>query len=376
MARNATVLVGNGLSIAFNPHLNLRAITAEMVERIAAASDGGSDVVRAMKEIAERALPTGVTSEDDFEILVGAFGAESRNMSELQRLAELTRPQDRKLRKALRRVSRFAESVRENGLSHVLEVIFERSHAYDEDASDLQSFVREVVGAFDGHVAFANLNYDTLLLSALLSVCQDDVADMGHGWRKVEVTIDGDRRVQVPALRQGASDFPNGRRIKLLHLHGSITYWSNAAKTIFAKLSRSFLEAHDQWDAVRKQETNIRPVVVLANQRDKSAHVREFPFSLAYELFQTSLEGSDHWLIVGYSFKDEPVNEKLRDEFLGRDEKPRVLVVTFGDQPSTTEVERALGWGQEDGPSSDWLTINRDGANGVQVTDDWETFVQ
>ncbi|WP_100812125.1 hypothetical protein [Microbacterium sp. BR1] len=133
--RSVAVLAGNGLSIAFNPELNLQSITEEVLRRIEEA-DGG-DVVIAMKELAERALPDGATSAADFEVLVGAFGAESRTLDVLDTLAELTQPADEKLRKAIQRVSRFAERVRDTGISHVLEVIAERSHAYVDEAQSL-----------------------------------------------------------------------------------------------------------------------------------------------------------------------------------------------------------------------------------------------
>jgi hypothetical protein len=373
--RNLTILVGNGLSIAFNPDLNLRAITAAMVDRIASATDDGTDVVRAMKEIAERALAGGVTSEDDFEVLVGAFGAESRTMGHLKRLASLTQPQDEELREAISRVANFAEEVRDNGLSHVLQVIFERSHAYQDLSENLHAFVTDAVEAFRGEVAFANLNYDTLLLSALLAVCQADLADMGHGARYVKVKS-SEGKTDVPELRKRRSDFPKNRRVRLLHLHGSVTFWSNTERTVFAKLDRGYLESHNQWDAVRTRQTNIRPVVVLANQRDKAAHVQEFPFSLAYEMFVESLEAADRWLIVGYSFRDEPVNARLRAEFADRLDKPKVLVVTHGDQPTRQEVARALGWGREDGSSKSWLFIDRNGADGLTKTDKWAEFVR
>lgn len=374
-ASNVAVLVGNGLSIAFNSSLNLREITAEMLQRIRDASDEGGEVVLAMKEVAERALPDGATSEDDFEVLVGAFGAETHTLEHLEHLRQLTQPQDKKLRKSIKRVSRFAEEVRDMGISYVLEVIFERSHAYWDQSADLHSFVKAVTSDFDGNVVFANLNYDTLLLSGILSVCKNgEVADMGHGFQKVGVKTESGR-LQVPALRRTKSDFPRGRRIKLLHLHGSVTFWSNSERTVFAKLDRDFLETEDQWDSVRKRTTNIRPVVVLANQRDKTAHVQEFPFSLAYEMFDDGLTSSDHWLIVGYSFKDAPVNARLAAAFKERDNPPQVLVVTFGDQPSRDEVEAAFGWTDEDGSSEGWLTINRDGANGVEETDDWANFI-
>ncbi|WP_136031633.1 SIR2 family protein [Microbacterium sp. PF5] len=377
--RNVAVLVGNGLSIAFNPALNLRAITTEMVERMKAASDEGDDVVTAMKEIAERALPAGVTSEDDFEVLVGAFGAENRTMGYLERLAALTQPQDDELQAAIQLVANFAARVRDTGLSHVLQVIFENSHAYADDAEHLHSFVTAVTSSFDGRVSLSNLNYDTLLLSAVLTVCNmAEVADLADGRTKVSIVDgDGDTVARVPLLRETRHDFSPKHRVLLLHLHGSITYWAGQEGTVYAKLSRDHLEDLEQWQAVRDGTTGLRPVVVLANQRDKSAHVQEFPFSLAYEMFVDSLATSNHWLIVGYSFRDEPVNAKLQAEFndRAREEKPRVLVVTHGDDLAVHVVERAFGWGKEDGSSVDWLTVVRTGANGVENTAEWAEFI-
>lgn len=374
--RNVAVLVGNGLSIAFNPDLNLRAITAEMMERIQNASDDGDDVIAAMREIAQNALPHGVNSEDDFELLVGAFGAETQTLTYLDRLASLTKPKKRKLRKAIRRVSSFAEQVRHTGLSHVLQVIYERSKSNDDDARDLHAFVSSITTAFKGRVVFANLNYDTLLLAALLHVCEHDVADMGDGRRSHSVTLTNRHGVEKrgKALRETALDFPADRRVQLLHLHGSVMFWSDASKTTFVKLERDFLKPRAHWRSVRDGNASMRPVVVLATQRQKSAHVEEYPFNLAYEMFVAGLKGSNHWLVVGYSFRDEPVNAKLREEFSTRVNKPTVLVVTHGDHPSRKQIARGFGWTKEAGSSKSWLTINRKGANGIQDTGDWRKF--
>jgi hypothetical protein len=374
MNDGVSVLVGNGLSIAFNPDLNLRKITAEMAERIKGASDDGSDVIAAMKEIAARALPVGVPSDEDFEVLVGAFGSESLTMGYIERLAKLVSPKDKKLRAAIQRVSSFAEQVRDTGLSFVLEVIFERSRSSQEKAKGLQALVKAIVDAFPGRVTFGNLNYDTLLLSALLETCKSQLSDMGHGFKMVNVHTSGNPDTKVPSLRESAADFPANRRVRLLHLHGSLTFWSNRDKTIFAKLDTNFLASHDQWQSVRDQETNIRPVVVLANQKDKTSHVEEFPFSLAYELFCTSLTSTNHWLIIGYSFRDEPVNVRLRAEFAERSPKPVVLVVTRGDSPTRHEIERAFGWNVEDGDSSGWLSVHRGGANKLESSKRWHKF--
>lgn len=372
--RRLAVLVGNGLSIAFNYDLNLQSITEEVLRRIERA-DGG-DVVAAMKEIAERTLPDGATSAEDFEMLVGAFGAESRTLDLLRTLAELQDPADRKLRKAIKRVTRFAEQVRDAGISHVLEVIAERSHAYVDDAQDLHELVEAVTNSFDGRVVFGNLNYDTLLLAALLWTCKSELADMGHGYRSHRVTLgEGESRV-APALRRRRSDFPSEKRIQLLHLHGSITFWGTRDRRACVKLPRELVELEEPWRAMRERSTDIRPLVVLANQRDKADSVGQFPYDLAYSMFADGVQDADDWLIIGYSFRDRPINELLRTEFLDRKRPPRVLVVTHGELPTRRTVERALGWGIDDGSSRRWLTINRAGANGLQDHEDWAAFTE
>lgn len=351
----------------------LQNITEEVLRRIKSAE--GDDVVAAMKEIAERALPEGAESDSDFEILVGAFGAESRTLGVLDTLAQLTEPADEKLRDSIRQVASFAEKVRDTGISHVLEVICERSHAYQDGALHLNSLVAAIVESFDGRVAIGNLNYDTLLLSALLTVCLREVADMGHGNKKVEVLVDDAVSRSVQALRTHAGDFPANRRVQLLHLHGSLTYWATEDGAISAKLPKEMLEDGSQWQSMRDGTTNVRPLVVLANRRDKAEHVARYPFALAYEMLEDGLSASDRWLIIGYSFRDAPVNAMLRERFMDLHEKPRVLVVTHGGLPRRRDVEKAFGWGREDGTSKAWLTINRTGANGVEQTSDWFDFI-
>jgi hypothetical protein len=371
--RNVAVLAGNGLSIAFNSELNLQSVTEEVLRRIEEAE--GGDVVVAMKELAERALPDGVTSTEDFEVLVGAFGAESRTLDVLDTLAALTQPADKTLRDAIRRVSEFAENVRDTGVSHVLEVIAERSHAYVDEAQSLHDLIQAITNSFDGRVIVGNLNYDTLLLAALLTVCQSELADMGHGYRSVRILVENGVERPVPALRSSSDEFPQSKRVQLLHIHGSLTFWATRDRRIHAKLPKEMLNDGEQWRAVRERTTNVRPVVVLASRRDKTEHVAAFPFNLAYEMFSKGLVQASRWLIVGYSFRDDPVNAALRAEFIDRELKPRVLVVTYGDELGRRDVERAFGWGVEDGSSESWLTINRNGASGVETTHHWRLFV-
>ncbi|MFV0374400.1 SIR2 family protein [Microbacterium sp.] len=369
---HVAALVGNGLSISVNNQMTLRSITTEVVARI--GESDGDDVSVAMRGIADRALPDGAGSDGDFEVLLGAFDAERRNLELLEVLSAATgQRDDDELQQAIRRTARFAERVRDSGVSHALEVIAERSRANEESSGALREFVRAIVTEFTGDVSFGNLNYDTLLLASLLRECKDEVADMGHGQLGGELTIAHDWSIAGYPLRQCADDFPATHRVRLLHLHGSLAYWDDGTGT-HLKISRDRVTP-ELWRAVRDGNCSARPDVVLTTQHDKATAVEATPFRLPYEMFGTALRGSTHWLIVGYSFRDAPVNKMLRESFDGH-ELPKVLVITHGDSPTRSEVERALGWDPECDGNANWLSIDREGAAGAHERHRWSRFVR
>lgn len=369
------------MSIAFNDELKLDRITKEVVRRISEEAQNGGDVVRTMQNIASRVERESVDPNTDFERLVGAFGSESQSLSYLNYLATVT-SEDEEIKNALRASIKFAEKIRDNGISHVLEVIFERSHASVDKSEKLRNFVTAIYEKFSGRITYSNLNYDTLLLSALVNLYDSKLVDMGDGRdsRKKKIKpAENLKDIECNQLRDGEADFEGmpTRRLRLLHLHGSLTYWRTLDPEIHVKIATSALRELEPWAAMRKGEQAIRPDVVLANPYDKTEHITNHPFSLCYEMFEKGLKESNKWLIVGYSFRDEPVNSRLRKEFLSRNEKPTVLVVTFGQSPSRELIEQSLGWGEEDrisGSSDDWLIIDQGGANDMELRDEWHIF--
>ena len=377
--QNLAVLVGNGLSIAFNPRLNLAEITQEMIAQIEAATDNGDKVVHAMKVIAERAVEDGAVTDDDFEKLVGAFDSQAFTLEELSTLAGLVAANDDSLKAAIDEVSSFSQRVRDMGVSYVLRVIMDRSRADWIEHLEMHSLVLAILDAFDGEIYFGNLNYDTLLLSALMALGAS-MADLGRGYPPLTIKVTDREDAEAPARTYSAwplrreDDLPINRRVKLLHLHGSLTYWHDSTDEQHIKLPIDVLRDHDLWSGLREGNPKWRPSVVLANQRDKARHVLKHPFKLAYEIFQKGLAKAEHWIIIGYSFRDACVNDILREEFMRASTKPRVLVCTYGDELTDSEVERAFGWGAAEGDSREWLLINRDGARGLKDSFEWALF--
>jgi hypothetical protein len=95
------------------------------------------------------------------------------------------------------------------------------------------------------------------------------------------------------------------------------------------------LRKANYWTTFKSGTAQMLPVVVLTNR--KAEIVRDWPFRLAYDIFEDRLTKSDRWLIAGCSFGDEPVNVALQSAREERKRRrltdPRLLVVGRGGDP-------------------------------------------
>lgn len=368
---HVAVLVGNGLSLAFNPKLNVQEICNQVAKRIRNSAKGDTaDRIAAALERAAAATRTGDPMED-FEVLVGAFEFEGSFMEQLKQLSELLEPDGNGLREAFDQVQSFSERIRLRGISHVLQVIAERSIARLEDREPISKFVDTLMATAPNGLTIANLNYDTLLLSCLTEHYSDRFCDMGAGYNPVRVTFtDGDEYTVYPLRETG--NFPTD--VRLLGLHGSLTWWRDPKSGKVFKFPVSAVRDHNMWSWIRSKEAEDElwlPQVVLSNQTNKAGQVAKQPFKLAYEEFSRALDSSAHWLIVGYSFRDLPVNDMLRSAFMKKTRRPKVLIITKGNFPTQESVEHALGWAATDGSSDDWLTLSTAGVVDTLGSADW-----
>lgn len=384
-SRHLAVVAGNGLSIAFNPKLHLGRITEQLLTELHDLPNGGSAAVQAVRDIARRVEGDDEPDVGDFEKLVGAFESQAATLAELEGLVDILDEGNDQLRNQLRAVIEFTSSVRDLGLGIVLRTIMRESRGGWDVTAPLHSFFEAMIRDFDGRVWFGNLNYDTLAMASLKQI-NAPVCDMANGIKGRPIKIydhaDDGKAVEIGectgyALRTEL-DFPDGPRwrVRLLHLHGSLTFWGNEEEEKFVKLPIETLREYDMFAALQDRRIKVRPAVVLANANEKPARVKAEPFALGYKTLGHGLGESKHWLIIGYSFRDESVNSMLRQKFVPLIGKPKVLVCTFGDELTRDEIELALGWGGEDRDSRDWLIIDREGVRGMTERDSWATFVQ
>jgi hypothetical protein len=369
--RDLAMLIGNGLSIAFSDELLLGSISKEMTARFTAAYTGGDAVARAMQKVAQH-QPTG-DPVADFEVMIGAFGGQSDILEDLAVFADLTKNSDKDIANAIQKVRDFVSEVQRRGIGHTLQIISERSYS-DTSRRQLTSFFESILSAFRESVTVANLNYDTLVLSVLAETYWSDLTDMANGRYDAGTIKVGGIPYKSWPLRTTASEFlPFGqRRIRLLHLHGSLTYWRFGPGD-YRKLPIEAVRSQI-WEIFRNENTFTgRPLVVLANQHEKTNYVTKYPYDLAYDVAESGFKEANNWLIVGYSFRDMCVNDMLIRCWEARADPPQILVVTYGDGLEVETIEDAFGW--EHGTAATHnLAIERSGAFGLAASSGWSEF--
>ncbi len=368
--QDLAVLVGNGLSIAFNPQLAIPKINAEIVDRLNRAGALGTTPALVMQQVAQNLMQGSGDAYSNFEALLGPFDQQVDSLKMLRQLADLAGPHSLLVGNALDLSAQFIDDLRRYGVSHALEIIASRSKANHDLRQGVHDFVTAIVKASGGgHVTIGNLNYDSLVLAALTHLYDADLCDMadGRAFPQTHEVVDGlDWGIPARPLRV-VGDYPMRRRIRLLHLHGSLT-WLRAPGTSGAQGVYRFeiepLRSAGYWEAWREGRSGWTPEVVLTNQTTKDALVRRYPFSLAYDSFYQRLLTSDRWLIAGYSFGDGCVNDLLARAWAARRVTPQVMIVARSSTPTEDRILEALAFDPILGGHPDpnrWLHIFRGG---------------
>ena len=325
-----------------------------------------------MQQVAKRAHAD--NPEGDFEALIVAFGGQSDILGDLENYARLTETDDPILAAKIIATRKFVQEIRQRGIGHTLEVIVNNSRPANGNFSIVSGFIKLTTGAFSGRVTIANLNYDDLILTELSDhySYNNDFSDLGAGYDKRQVNDVLDKPFFAFPLRS-TDNLIN--RIRLLDLHGAVTFWRFGNR--YEKINLDTARESQLWERYRLGQIDAEPLVVLANKHDKADHVKREPFRLAYDIADTDFRNAEHWLIAGYSFRDKCVNDLLKRAMSVREERQeptKILIVTNGDGLTSTDVENAFGW--ESGKFSDHnAKIERTGIDGLRETAAWKWFV-
>lgn len=383
--RHVAVVAGNGLSIAFSKTLLLENITRTLLSELSSIAPDGSPVLKAVQSVAQRVEHDDKPDESDFEKLVGAFETQAGLILELEQLVDLVPSKSEQIREHIKATADFARRVCDIGTNIVLDCILKNSPTTVDRTSHMHGFFKNLIHTFDGHITIANLNYDSMIMSCLLQI-DAPMCDMALGWGESKINItntkDDDTKEVVGSYlakpMRLTSDFPaeSKYRLRLLHPHGSVTYWKSRKDGKVVKIPLEALRKHNLLGSTKYERPSMSPAVVLANSLEKPRRVKEAPFNLGYEALGKGLDESEHWLIAGYSFRDHSINETLRESFQKRKSKPQVLVSTLGWDPPEERIHNAFGLTSTDGDPAFWLSIDRGGVENLNLSPEWRSFIK
>jgi hypothetical protein len=371
-ADRVAALIGNGLSISYNLNLRMPILTKLILERV--DQEAGSAAKNALL-----ALANDPDAAVNFEKLFGPLDEMGELVRRMFDLADIT-AQPKEDRDHLEKAAEVFTGVRRVGVSHALAQIDTFAEAHHDQMDAVNTFLDALVAETET-LTIANLNYDSLVLSSLIERHAPDLCDMKLGYNAETFEFAGPGKGYYTAhrlrdmdnLRPGGWADQRGRRIRLLHLHGSLTWLRHPTTGAVYAFHMEDIRASRYWEAWRGGDTDWEPVVVLTNQALKSTTVTERPFAGAYEVFLERLLEADRWLIAGYSFQDECVNAMLAEAWRRHKTWPPIMVVTMGDEPSEQTVLDAIGYDDEI-PPEHFLFICREGTSTAAQSAEWQTW--
>lgn len=372
---NLAVIIGNGVSIAAEPSLRLAALTEEIRSRFAVAGHTAEPADRVLSRLALRVEPSSDPARD-FEGIIGPLNHHKASVDDLRDLAELVGSDSPAVRRACATLGTFLQALQRLGRGHALDIIASRSIATFDHRGPIDDFLSAAIKvAGNGTVVIGNLSYDLLALASLIDlVPPGQLCDMARGDQGDQFDIGSSPFPMMGhPLRTDVNDFPRRWiKVKLMHLHGSLSFLRHPETGIVYKFGINPLRAANHWAAWRDGKTEWEPQVVLTNQSAKSMEIQKEPFALAYSVTREQLQLSDRWLLAGYSFRDECVNAMLREEFRAHARIPQIMVVTHGNAPTQEEILNALGWIEPlDLDPAEFLHVSRGGIAVASTSPEW-----
>ena len=346
----ALVLVGNGLSIAANPDLQLERLTRNFLER--------HKEYRGLEQLLRELRISREEAEKDFEVVVGALEAAEGVIAAFMELAH-TSP--------IEAVQTAGRTLEQAGVPDVIRTLFyaycaevlasigELTRASVPDpVLRFGDWIRDIQASFR-LVGLFTLNYDVLLERMLISDdilgMQELLTDYFSGIPERQQRLDLVKGQTALGKLFYPYDPPKARPVRLHHLHGCVTHFHDLdSGHVFKVDSREIRESKVYDRLAAGEPSRFLPAVILGAQ--KTRKVAEWPFEFAFESLRECLRSANLVAIAGYSFRDDAVNELLTMA-AGTRPRRRWIVV---DRRSGTDAEafRAKAQGVIKGVELEW----------------------
>lgn len=334
-------LIGNGFSMTYSGGLAIPALTQELED--AFKDLGGEEAAEALK-----ALPSTLVgaAREDFEALLSPFEFGAQAMAHLRALSPLVPDPAGQTATSLQRVRTFLRRTHQLGLGLSLDAIDRHSAVTHDGHYDdtVMRLVRAISKPEHLPLRVFTPNYDNLLHSGFLWN-DSNLSDLADGRNQQAFDLAGDSLHGRP-IRLSHGELM-ATQVTLVNLHGSLNWLGDPATGSVFKFTIDDLRylgasSEGYWTLLREDKVDMLPSVVLTDR--KAEVVREWPFSLAYEIMETSFAECDHWLIAGFSFGDEAINAAMQRAAMQSGKRPACLVLGHGDREEVKRrARRAMG---------------------------------
>jgi hypothetical protein len=156
------------------------------------------------------------------------------------------------------------------------------------------------------------LNYDLLAETILLEdIGTENFTDFCSYTSKIKGT-DIPKYDFDPALNENkyGQDYTESN-IELHHLHGSLSLFYDHERNKAIKLKSEDIFIYDIYNKIHKENWSLHPAIITGG--GKSLKMTEYPFEFYFRSFKdySTYAKYNKLFIVGYSFRDEHVNELI-----------------------------------------------------------------
>ncbi|MBK5221541.1 MAG: SIR2 family protein [Acidimicrobiia bacterium] len=368
-------LIGNGVSIAYNPALTVPNLTTELIQRLQQLA--GGDAETALSGFAHQiaAIPG-----EQFEALLGPLTSSAAALEHIVDLAPLAAfAPEQAVVDGVTTTADFLRQVHRLGLGTVLGSIAGHATGKGDAFHTVTEALADALIALGpaGSMTLATLNYDGLTHAGLMEMGQDMwgqanflIADLASGQAATAQQVLPGTTLAGHWLRD-FDDIPTDRAA-LLHLHGYLGWLRQPETGQVAKFTLDGLRDCDYWQQFAAGACEWEPVVVLTDRKDRAT--LEWPISLAYQTFLTRLVAAERWLIAGYGLGDAPVNNLYRTAVRSRARSglgpARVLYVGLGpDDPDAVASQARQALGLPSNPS-----VSMAGVPVAFASQEWDGF--
>ncbi len=365
------ILTGNGLSVGLNSAFALQNITKNFYNKL--STEHRRFVEHHMERIQKGKyeqvdFEEGIASIEQVYDSLNSYIDFLKNDKEGKRFLETENLKTEDLEEHLRKIREIILSY----TASIVEII-DGNVYWDQINEKLEGFINWLTDLLDVDktVDLFTLNFDLLLETILLHIVGTEEFTDFHVRRGYHEGFDkfnfGPQEV--------FSDFGN-RRVRLYHLHGSLSSFQRLSDGRLFKLRTEDIRLGDLYDNITKKD--MFPSIITGGF--KSQKVQRLPFSFYYSNFKEKMINSEklceELYIIGYSFRDEHINSAISERLKhARGQNPieleKLVIVDFKTDEASQlkfidEVNKALGLGSRTKLTTDNTNFIFSGANDIE----------